>query len=462
MTKMHKFIYYCRSIAGGLFIAALLRFGLMIVAFVSTGTSVMTQGDTASYLEPGRNLLLHGVYASGGLPEIDRTPGYPVFLMLTGMFTGNVLLSVMTQIGLSLLSLLLIRRIAERVFDSEPAGMIAAWFYAVEPVSIMYSVRLMPETLFVFLLLLVIDRLLVFLSTYQLRPLCLAGLSLATATYVRPVSYYLVIPLAMALVIVVPRGNGLRWKAPAVLLLTVVPLLAGWQIRNRFETGYSGFSSIVEKNLYFYQSAEVTAELKHVSLGNEQRDLGYLNEASYVVIHPEQSHWSQAQRLVYMRRESVQILSANRDLYLKTHFEGIGVVAFTPCASELLQLLGEYPGGSMMPRRLLNEGVLGSLRRVITSYPGVAIAMAILEVFLLFLYLFAVLGIWNGKGHRDPILLVVGVAAYFLLISGGAQAVGRYRLPVMPELCMLAAGGIASVKKREARGHTDPAVLTRS
>jgi hypothetical protein len=37
------------------------------------------------------------------------------------------------------------------------------------------------------------------------------------------------------------------------------------------------------------------------------------------------------------------------------------------------------------------------------------------------------------------------------LISGGAQAVGRYRLPIIPELCILAGGGLAAVEKKRAR-----------
>ena len=77
-----------RRMAAPLVLAAMLRLGLMVVAFLLTGTQVMMQGDTASYLEPGKNLILHGAFATAGAPEIDRTPGYPVFAMLTGMAFG--------------------------------------------------------------------------------------------------------------------------------------------------------------------------------------------------------------------------------------------------------------------------------------------------------------------------------------------------------------------------------------
>jgi Dolichyl-phosphate-mannose-protein mannosyltransferase len=447
-----------KRVLAPLIVAALLRLGLMIAAFALTGTQVMTQGDTASYLGPGQSLMAHGVYASAGLPEIDRTPGYPLFLELMGMWGGNVLLAVVAQIAVALLSLLLVRRITDRIFPDSYAGVIAAWLFAIEPLSIVSTVRLMPETLFVLLLLVVIDRILLYQETGRLGTLATAGVFLAAATYVRPVSYYLGFALAAGLAITAGWRSSLWWKAPAVLLLSVLPLLTIWQARNWIETGYSGFSSIVEKNLYFFQSAEVSAELQHISLGAEQKELGYLDEAAYVAIHPEQRDWSQSQRLHYMRAASMKILSQHPGLYLKTHVVGVGVVMFTPCGTELLQLLGAYPPGDAMPHRVLNEGVAASVRRVILAHPGVAATMALLEGFLLLLYLLALRGCLNAGHLSLAMLTLAGVAAYFLLISGGAQAVGRYRSPVMPELCILAAGGVTVYRKKKSGAMIAPRI----
>lgn len=445
-----------RRVQAPLLVAALLRIALMVAAFAITGTTVMTQGDTASYLNPGRNLILHGAFATAGAPEIDRTPGYPLFAEITGMAWNNVLLTVTIQIALSLISLLLVRRIADRIFPNRNAGIVAAWLYTIEPLSIVYTARLMPETLFILLLLLAIDRMLAYQSSGKLTVLALTGLSLAAATYVRPVSYYLVFPFAAGLAMITTKHGSLRWKAPLLLLIVVLPLLAAWQLRNFEETGYSGFSSIVEKNLYFFQSAEVTAELRHISLESEQKTLGYPEDKYYLGAHPEQRSWSQSQRLHFMRAQATKTLAAHPGLYLQTHFAGMGLVAFTPCATELLQLIGKYPPSDAMPHRILNEGILNSTWRVILSHPTVAITMAILEGFLLFLYGSAMRSAIRGclspgspNSLRPALLTIAGVALYFLLISGGAQAVGRYRLPVMPELCILAAGGLTLSRKKK-------------
>jgi hypothetical protein len=433
-----------------------LRGGLLMAAWLRTGTRVLTQGDTASYLTPGRSLFLHGVYWSGGLPEIDRTPGYPIFLMCCGMLRDRAVLAAGAQIVLSVVALLLVRALAARVFESERAGTAAGWLYAVEPVSIVYSVRLMPETMFTVLLLASLERLASYFRSGRLLSLVMAAIALAAATYVRPVSYYLGFALALGLMATARRVNGNWWKAPAVFLLAFFPLVAVWQARNWLETGYWGFSSIVEKNLYFYQAAEVTAELEHLALGEEQRRLGYPDEASYAAAHPEQAGWGQAQRLRFMRAQVARVLAGHRVLYLKTHVAGVGVVAFTPCASEWMQLLGVNPQDAAMPKRMLNEGVAGSVERVLRSDAGVAAWMAVLEAILVGLYVAAAAGLVRGRGDVRLKMALAGVGLYFLLVSGGAQAVGRYRLPVMPEVCIFAAGGL-TLRRKQMRGLSGPA-----
>jgi Dolichyl-phosphate-mannose-protein mannosyltransferase len=457
IESIRRWVAAHRFLRAPVLTGAALRMALMLIAYARTGTQIMTQGDTASYLISGRNLLQHGQFASGGSPEIDRTPGYPLFAMLTGMMQDNVLVTVLAQIVVSTLALLLIGRIAELVFPGTRAVYYATWLYALEPISILYTVRLMPETLFVLLLLCVIERLLSFYVSGKLASVAIAGVFLTSATFVRPVSYYLIFALAIGLAFTAPRVRQLWWKVPAILLVCTLPWLAAWQLRNRIETGYSGFSSIVEKNLYFYQSAEVTAELAHISLGAQQTKLGYLDDASYLAVHPEQRLWTQAQRLAYMHSQALQILSAHRALYLRTHFAGVAVVAFTPCATELLQLLRLYPDAAEMPHRILNEGVLSSLLRVLQAEPVTGTVMILLELVLLAFYAAAIYGLCRGSGKILPKLLLAAVALYFLLISGGAQAVGRYRVPVMPELCIVAGGGLAVLRKERSGAANGPA-----
>jgi hypothetical protein len=152
----------------------------------------------------------------------------------------------------------------------------------------------------------------------------------------------------------VPGDNdpslGTAWKAPAVLLLSVLPWLAAWQLRNQIETGFGGFSSIVARNLYFYQAAEVEARVQHRPFIEVQSGLGYPDEQSYLARHPEQAGWDQARRVAFMRSEAARVLRAHPGTALKVQLEGSAVVAFTPCAAELLRLLGVYPADGPQAR----------------------------------------------------------------------------------------------------------------
>ena len=62
---------WSRRLAWPVIAATALRLALLAAALVRSGTGVIASGDTASYLEPGRNLLLHGRFWTAGAPEIE-------------------------------------------------------------------------------------------------------------------------------------------------------------------------------------------------------------------------------------------------------------------------------------------------------------------------------------------------------------------------------------------------------
>jgi len=448
--------------------AATVRLALLAAALARSGTSVIAGGDTASYLEPGRNLLLHGRFLTAGAPEIERTPGYPLFLAVASL--PGTAFAALAQVILSAFTVVLVWRLARAVFGGDRIPLMAAWLFAFEPISVIYSVRLLSETLFLALLLLSLERLAVYLRGHRLRELAVAGIWLAAATYVRPIGYYLPLALAVGLIAALARTSGLpfqrqwpvagdpglppqrqwpvagdpglRWKAPAVLLLSVMPWLAAWQLRNWMETRFSGFSSAAIDDLYFFQAAEVTARIEHRPFADTQNDFGYIGEQAYVARHPEQAGWSQAQRLAYMEAAAAGVLRAHPGVFIRMYAEGSAVVALTPCATELLRLLAAYSEDSEMPTRVVHEGPARAALRIALEHPWTAAIMAALEAVLLCLYFLAARGALCGRVRRDLLWLLLGVSLYFLAVSGGAQALGRYRLPIMPIVCVFAAAGV--------------------
>lgn len=426
--------------AAPLLAAALVRGAVWAVALGRTGERVLASGDTASYLEPGRNLLLRGVFQRAGLPEVGRTPGYPLFLAL--LSGAGLALAALAQCGLSVANVWLTARLARACGASPTEARWAAWLMAFEPLTAIYAPRLLAETLFCTLLLLSLEELATYCTGSDLRRLALGGVALTAATFVRPASYFLPLLWSGALVALFWREGGRRWQAAAVLLATTVPFLAAWQARNFVVSGFSGFSSIAVRNSYFYSAAEVTARAEGRSFAEVQRAFGYPDEAAYAAAHREQQGWNEAKKLAFMRAEAGRILRRHWAEALREQVAGSVVVALTPAAAEVLEMAGLEE--EARPERVLDQGALRSAWQMARAAPIHTATMALFELWLLGLYLLAARGALSGRMARPALGLLLGTALYFLAIAGGVQAVGRFRMPVMPVVCVLAGVGLSS------------------
>jgi len=79
------------------------------------------------------------------------------------------------------------------------------------------------------------------------------------------------------------------------------------------------------------------------------------------------------------------------------------------------------------------------------SYPWVAAEKALFGLVLLTLYVFAVRGVFRSDIHNAYLWLLLGTSLYFLfanaVVGAGPMGEARFRLPVMPAVCLLAAAG---------------------
>jgi hypothetical protein len=459
--------WWTPRLAGPVIAAAVVRLGLLAVLLVRSGSSLLVSTDTGSYLDPGRNLLLHGRFIADGVPDLFRTPGYPLFLAATSL--AGLPFAAFVQVILSLLSVVLFWKLGRAVFVDERIALGAAWIFAFEPIAVTYSVILLSETLFLTLLLLSLERLTEFLRGHRLRVLAAAGVWLAAATFVRPVTYYLPIALALGLFLVLARFPRLRWKAPAVLLLSVLPWLAAWQIRNWVETGYSGFASVAEINLYFLSAPDVVARMEHRSLSDVQDELvGHVcghgcNEQlylyqPYLALHPEQAGWSQGQRLAFMHSEAGRVIRAHYGVYLRASLEGLLRVAFRLGSGSFDSLV--YPRGVRQAAGFIpGAGVARNWSAFATAYPWAAVEKVIFGIVLYGLYLLAARGVYrllrgdfHGGIHNACLWLLLGTSFYFFAVigaGGGTAADSRLRLPIMPAVCIFAAAGFCRIRTTE-------------
>jgi 4-amino-4-deoxy-L-arabinose transferase-like glycosyltransferase len=403
--------------------------------------------DSPGYLALAQTLL-HGSFSDDGLPNIVRTPGYPLLLVPAVAFQHPVLIAVFENLLLAVGSAWLIWRIVANLFPGSQASTWAVLLYCFEPVGFLYSVKVMPETLFCAQLLLFIWLVVHFFREPSYAKLLLAALALGCATYTRPVSIYLGVWL-IPLFLLFPRPLPFIQRSfRAILFLVVFVLtLAPWTFRNVKVAEYRGFSSITDNALYFYSAAAIQAKLEHKSFAQEQEEMGFWDSQRYFQAHPEQSTWSRSQISRFMRAESERIISQHLPSYLFLHARGFVTLLFDTVATVTLQAVQLYPERGGLLARTVDQGYYRGVMWLIRQHPIVGMVFLLLGIQLLLYYVLALLGV-----RQLP--FAVGcffgfVVLYFVLVSGGPIASGRYRAPIMPLVCVPA--GVAIASRRAAR-----------
>lgn len=154
--------------------------------------------------------------------------------------------------------------------------------------------------------------------------------------------------------------------------------------------------------------------------------------------------------LAFMHSEAVRIIRAHYRVYLRLCLAGLFKMIVDPGTESFDHLWMLYQEAPRHSTGLFSE--VGLVRWGILlakAHPWEAAEKAAFEVVLLGLYLFAARGAFRG-GLRNPCLwLLLGTALYFLAVSAAGAGPGtnsRYRLPVMPVVCILAAVGFRRTK----------------
>jgi 4-amino-4-deoxy-L-arabinose transferase-like glycosyltransferase len=440
---------------GGIALLAVIGFGVAVrLAFfaatyhVSGGLAAThTTNGTAMYLRPAMSLYSTGRLAVDGAPELLHPPGY-TSLLAAGLWTGHLeLVAVAVQLLLAAATIWLIYGITLSWTHRRGAALGAALLAAIEPMSIVFSSLLMTETLFTFLFVLSIQRLLRYLSTQSLAALIQTALLLAVATLVRPVSYYLpTILAAMLLAHALWRSAGLRRAASYAAIFWAVSMapLVAWQVRNYVETGYSGFAAIADFNLYFFHGASVLAHQHGQSMETVQNEMGLSSRDRFDQLHPELPPNDQAARFRFMHAEGVRLIREDPLSFAKAYLRGVAILIFNPGASEVLDALHCYPKDR--PARPANLGLLGIARQMQETAPRLFYSNLLLLAGLATAYLTAALGL--ASQLRRPswqLVAMLTLALYLLAVSGGAQCVTRLRHPVMPLVFVLSGIGMAQL-----------------
>jgi len=229
-------------------LAILLKSSLFLYS-ISNTPELKISADTHLYLRSGLSLASDGVFGTvngdgSRSYEYYRTPGYPLFL---GVFHGWLKIPldgiIYLQIVLTLLSAMVVFKAADKI--DPRLGTIAFLIILFDPAITIYSLMLLTESLFLFLMSCFMYSMITYLKSKESKYLFLSAFVLASAAYVRPITFYLGGILAVFIVSVsFPKDPRKGIVHACIFLITVYSLLFLWQYRNYTRVHTFRFSSI--------------------------------------------------------------------------------------------------------------------------------------------------------------------------------------------------------------------------
>ena len=114
--------------------------------------------DSADYLRLAGQLIDNHQLGTDEQLEIFRAPGYPFYLAITMWVAHSFALPALIQIVLDVGLCFLVWRLANRLFAAK-AAIASAMFQSVSVVSIVYSCKLLSDSVYAFMLMLFLNAL---------------------------------------------------------------------------------------------------------------------------------------------------------------------------------------------------------------------------------------------------------------------------------------------------------------
>ncbi|MCA1580244.1 MAG: glycosyltransferase family 39 protein [Acidobacteria bacterium] len=370
--------------------------------------------DSFDYARLAENLRAgHGFTADANppfRPNVLRTPVYPGFLAVLLALGGRLeSTGVAAGVLLSCAAIWLTRLTARRWLADARAGRVASALVAVDLGAAAYANFLLTESLFVVLIVLAFACLAprTARSESRAKSYFLAGLFLGASILCRPIA--LGLPIALAI------GRPLR--SGAVLLAGAALLVVPWVLRNQSAAGIFNVSSVADVNLFYHRRRAVRDALESVE-HEAPKEIPGSNDPV---------------RVRRMRDEGWRVILDNPLSYVRLTLVA-WLRTFGPDDRPAALLLGftSVPAPWWSAPR---QASLGAQR--------LSVAERILEgAFLVVLYLLAAGG-WRGISdpvRKQLLLSAAAVVLYFLVVSG-PEYYGRFRVPVVPFIALMAEAG---------------------
>jgi hypothetical protein len=226
--------------------------------------------DAVGYMQLSENMLRKGTFQfDAGGASAYRMPGYPFFLVFSYALWQKLLPTQLIQIAVDVLTVYLTYRLARQMTRFSVVPLLAAGMVAFHPLMVVTSISVRPETLSIFLLVLVTYLLLKTPDSGRMG--IVAALLLALAVYLRQTLIFAAVLFLLAVALrYCLRANRRSLPAACLPLLVLILMLVPWMVRNYVVLGaLVPLTTSTGSNLY--------------GGNNPRADGGYVSDEPYVL-----------------------------------------------------------------------------------------------------------------------------------------------------------------------------------
>ncbi len=441
--------------------AFVLRLGLPILAWIlhPQNPEIFHAADTDSYIKPAMELATTGKFNGyyDRLPELFRTPGYPLFL-LPGVWLGSVeAITIPLQVVLSCLTGYFIYQTALLLYKRERVALLCVGIYTIEPLSILFTSKILTETLFSTIFTIFLYYFLRYIDNKKFLDLAIAAVTLVISAYIRPISYYLPILIFFGMMVWIiwqePQKKKLILHTSGFLLISL-SLLGIWHWRNQQVANYPAFSSVNAVNLYYWTAPAIEANktgrnFNDIQLAMDKNDPKVMcfNQSLHGPrTTPDKITCNKSQVFQAMEKEGGRTIKDNLPRYSLMHLDGIIRTLLGPAVSDYQILFNNPIDFPARTGTTFQDGIFLNLKNMVIKAPDLLAMYLILGVISWSFIFLALFGLW-GKLPIGGLQLftILSVGAYFIVVGGGTVGQGRYRHPLMPIVCLVAGYGLSLI-----------------
>jgi 4-amino-4-deoxy-L-arabinose transferase-like glycosyltransferase len=351
--------------------------------------------------------------------ELNRTPGYPLFLALIYELGGGNSTVVVVQILISAIGIYLFYRTLILTGTPAKTAVLGTTLLLINSATYEYTFRILTESLFGFCLM---------LSVYFLARFCykekhflsfvLFAVALNYALLIRPILIYFNMFLSLCILVLFILRK-IKFRYFAVFAVFFISVFFGWSYRNYRHSSVFFYSTIQNYNLKNYNSTLLTADIENIS---EEEARSY---------HDEQF------RIEYPDKMTAGLNNAEFSLlegkygsaYIKTHF------------AEYIKL--NIKG---LFKMMLRPGVRNYLDSL-TSNTVVSQLLFLSIVGYLFLtYFFYIFGLVINRNQINIVQIFIFFLCGYLAAASAALGISRLRAPFFPLLLLSAVSCFPAVK----------------